>query len=389
MGGGASLSNPVPRLLFFEGGKQRGANGPHKDIPNEKNEGIISLHKFAIGIYEPNTRAMRQDPRLFTKTDVLRSIMSMPGANITCSLATVDPADFHDASLPPVPYVTPLVQAIIHKNSDAINPLIKFGADINAVLPFNVPYSVPGLEALPEGSTVLMISLYMLYDAMEYAVDNRHKMVKDGQTGQRRSVSTEAHHGQRSKPETTAEAGDDQKYHDQNMNTLACTRCVPFQRNARRPKSWLGAYEICHLLLEYEEIDVDSGFQRSNGELENAITVVQRMAEKVRSAGCFGPIPLAIELLHKKIVSYHMPDYEFDLEYENENEAESARTRSKSRPLIPLLPLQTKVYKDENASVSVSASASVRKGHARSESRWVNPQSSKSDYFFADPVVCL
>ena len=58
-------------------------------------------------------------------------------------------------------HVTPLMQAVLHRNVEPAKLFIDMGADVNATLPCDVPYYRDDLPVLPKDTTVLMLALYM------------------------------------------------------------------------------------------------------------------------------------------------------------------------------------------------------------------------------------
>jgi Ankyrin repeat len=145
-----------------------------KDDKNAE-EYIVLLHKLAIGV-EPAEKPKSHHGISWTKIQILTTLLSKPGVNIESTLAPEQITDFSDLTLParPLPYVTPLMQAVIHKNVNMVNLFMRFGANVNATLPCEVSFSssratgvsghmsmnvVDSRRVFPEGSSVLMISL--------------------------------------------------------------------------------------------------------------------------------------------------------------------------------------------------------------------------------------
>lgn len=145
------------------------------------------------------------------------------------------------------PFVTPLMQAILHCNHGAAEMLVGIGADVNSVTPCDIPYYRSDMPSLKKGASVLMIALYKLYDMHE-------SVVKINSIG---------------------------AYSDQDMAMLESQAIA----NNWRYTNWMNSLMICKLLLDQPQIDVEKGFLNAAGETVSAVTIAGALLEEFRGFG--------------------------------------------------------------------------------------------------------
>ena len=158
-----------------------------------------------------------------------------------------------------LPHVSPLQQAIVQRNYEAVDVLLQHGADPSARLPCDVPIryadgSVPAatatagdddaeniaLDDLLEGTSTLMLALRNLLD-MEVTPMSSVRVFPP--------CSSSTHHVHRPPP--------------------------PAQTcNGRLPYNWSQACDICHRLLSMKECDVHAGWARYGRE-ESAFSLAR------------------------------------------------------------------------------------------------------------------
>jgi hypothetical protein len=283
---------------------------------------VVLLHKLAMGIYPPSDL-----PRAsWSIIDVLMDILSKPGLHIDSVLDdNFDPADFTGSLSKPFLHVTPLMQAVLYKNAHVVYHFIEYGADTNAVLPCDIPYplhpNAPN-SVLPAGSSVFMLALYMLSEAVDHIALNKNQLADNESThpgsergqpqiAQQRILqhqlrdaaaalaldndaddATNNHGG-------TGTAGELDRDHSNVLRQpSASSRTATVASDSHPPTNWSKSYLICYRLLHSISLDIRVGCYITDDQFESPNTIASRIGEKLHSISAPGAMITGV----KKIV---------------------------------------------------------------------------------------
>jgi hypothetical protein len=233
-------------------------------------KGFFSLHKARIEEY---LEAVELSP-----SGIDRYWASVPteAGVTTCGVPTLElPINQVQVYEGLYPYVTPLMQAVLHSNLEAVELLISLKADVNAVTQQDVPYYRNDLPFLRKGTSVLMMALYKLFDLYESAA------LAKAATAAATAASDEV--------------GPRTEHPGKGKSSPACPLALTEDYfHTKRIKSLL----ICSILLDLGHIDVTKGFVNSAGGCVTAVTIAGVLIRSLQGS--------LISTLHGRKTSLHL-----------------------------------------------------------------------------------